>query len=326
MVQKSKEDGVKLYCNSECDDDPIQPNQHSSRSICSPASPFGCGCGKCTIFTFVERGCPTPISSASSFPYLNVSGLTDEQREELKVRLSFESQEIMMLFQKLVSATIQSLEEQKVPLTKLRTHMMTLGAFDPVYKESQVPAFYHHFKDLEKAAGVSDIFWILKDFFSFFNYEIIEHIITELGTEKDKQNLQTYKEQFDQYAKRRIFECPPCFGLVSEENHAEIFVKVDSKYENYTVKEVKKFCWQLCKIHGVTSHGLFRLCQVEKGCLRFMFQIPSFVQEKIFPLSREQEMSLAEEGIIRLTCGKYQFSPKVQIVIVVQIFCAWLAT
>ena len=283
-------------------------NWHSSSSsISPPASPFGCGCGKCTFFSFIEKGCPTPLSSIGLFPYLDVSGLTYEQQQGLKQRLCCESQEIMMQFQKLVGATVKSLTKQQIPLSALRSLVMTLGAFDPVYKKSQVSAFYHCFKDLEKANEVSDIFWILKDYFSFFNYHIIEHIITELGTEEDNQNLQTYKEQFDQYAKRRIYECLPWFGPISETGHVDVFVKVDSKYDNFSVKEVESFCWQLCRIYGITSHSVFRLCRVEKGCLQFMFQIPSFMQQELFPLSSEQQTALAEEGVIKLTCGDYQF-------------------
>ena len=64
---------------------------NTSPSEVSQKSPFGCGCGKCRFFSFIERGCPAPIPSASSFPYLDLSGLTDEQQQELKGRLQFES-------------------------------------------------------------------------------------------------------------------------------------------------------------------------------------------------------------------------------------------
>ena len=76
----------------------------------SQKPPFGCGCGKCTFFSFIERGCPTPIPSASSFPYLDLTGLTHEQLQELRGKLQFESQEIMIRFQELVSATIKSFQ------------------------------------------------------------------------------------------------------------------------------------------------------------------------------------------------------------------------
>ena len=222
-----------------------------------------------------------------------------------------EYQEIMMQFQKLVSATMTSLTKRHIPLTDIVSHIMTLGAFDQVYDGSQVPAFHHRYKELQAADTVSKIFLILKDYFSFFNYHIIKHIITTCGAKKDKHNLRRYSKKFDQYAKRRVFECHPQFGSESETDHADVFVKVDSQYENYTVTEVERFRCQLSKLLHVSYQGVLRLCRVEKGCFQLMFQVPLSVQQKIFPLSREQERALAQERVIRLTCGQYQFLAEV---------------
>ena len=269
--------------------------------------PFGCGCGKCTFFSFIERGCPTPIPSASSFPYLNPSGLTHEQQQELEGRLQFESQQIMLQFQKLVSATIKSLIKRNVPLDELVSHFMTLGAFGPVVKEPNLPLLQFCFQKLEAADTIPKIFLVLKDYFSFFNYEIIEHIIEVLGTKKDKAKLHSYKDKFHQYARRRIYECGPHFGSESETDQPKIFVKLDSRYDNYTGVGIKAFCCTLCEALHISSQGVLRLCRVEKGCLQLTFQVPSFVQQKIFPLSSEQKKTLTDMGIIRLTCGKYHF-------------------
>ena len=276
----------------------------------SQKPPFGCGCGKCTFYSFIESGCPTPIPSASSFPYLDLSGLTHEQQQELRGRLRFESQKIMLQFQKLVSATIKSFKRRCVPLDELVSHVMTLGTFDPVFKEPQVAVFRLCFKELKAADTIPKVFMVLNDYFSFFNYHIIEHIIEELGTEEDKTKLHKYKEEFNQYAKRRIFECLPEFGPVSDADHADVFVKVDSQYDNYTVAQVEGFRHKLSEILRVSSQGILRLCRVDKGCFQLMFQVPSFVQHEICPLSREQEMALAAMGVIKFTCGEYQFLVK----------------
>jgi len=280
---------------------------HSPPSEESQNLPFGCGCGKCTFFSFIESGCPTPIPSASSFPYLNLKGLTEEQQQQLSGKLWSESQEIMIRFQKLVSATLKSLKRQCVPLDEVVTHVMTLGAFDPVFKEPQVPVFRHYFKQLTIADTIPKVFMVLNDYFSFFNYRIIEHIIDELGTDQDKAELQKYKEDFNQYAKRRIFECPPEFGPVNKTDHAGIFVKMDSQYENYTVKQLEGLCHKLSEILHLSSQGILRLCRVDKGCFQLMLQMPSFLQQRVFPLSKKQEIALEAEGVIRLTCGNYQF-------------------
>ena len=201
-------------------------------------------------------------------------------------------------------------ERRCVPLDEFVSHVMTLGAFDPVFKEPQVPLFQYCFQKLEAAGTIPKVFLALKDYLSFFNYHILEHIIEELGTEDDKAELQKYKEDFKQYAKRRIFECSREFGPVSDADHVDIFVKVDSQYDKYTVEQIERLRHKLSEILRVSSQGVLRLCRVDKGCFKLMFQILLFVQQEVFPLSREQEIALENEDVIKLTCGEYQFSVK----------------
>ena len=73
-------------------------------------------------------------------------------------------------------------------------------------------------------------------------------IINDLGTEEDKQELQKYKDEFQLYAKRRIYQCLPQFGPVSETGQTNIFVKVDAHYESYTVQELRDFQQRLSEI------------------------------------------------------------------------------
>ena len=219
----------------------------------------------------------------------------------------------MIRFQELVSGTIESLVGQKVSAKMLVTHVMTLGAFDCVFKEPQMPVLQHRLQELKATNTIYEVFLVLNEYFSFFNYQLIEHIIKSLGTREDKASLQKYKDTFNQYAKRRVFECLPEFGPVCDSDHADIFVKVDSQYDNYKVAEIERFQNKLSEILRISPQGILRLCRVNKGCVQLMFQVPSFVQEKIFPLSKEQEKALATVGVIRLTCEKYQFQVRLPV-------------
>ena len=175
-------------------------------------------------------------------------------------RLQSESKEIVIRFQKLVSATIESLLKQNVTPHRLLTVVMCLGALKPVFVEPHIPALNHRFKELKAADTIIKVFLILNDYFSFFNYHIIEYIIEELGTEKDKAELQKYKDDFNQYAKRRIFQSGP----ISDADHADIFVILDSQYNYYTVAEIERFRHKLSEILRVSSQGILRICRVEK--------------------------------------------------------------
>jgi len=214
----------------------------------------------------------------------------------------------MIKFQNLVSTAIESLIERDISLTRLVAHVTALGAFDPVFKESKdIPLLQDRIKELKTAESIPVVFLILQDYYSFFNYDIIEHITEVLGTKKDKAKLQEYKDNFDQYARRRIYECAPRFGPESETDHPNIFLKLDSRYDKYTVAEIKGFCHRMSEILHVSSKGVLRLCRLEKGCIQLTLQVPQFVQQKIFPLSREQEKILEAEGVTELTCGEYQW-------------------
>ena len=259
----------------------------------------------------LETGSPTPTSITSSFPYLKVSGLTPEQQEGLRIRLCVESEDIVRKFGHLHSRVYESLCERNVPVDKLVTHLLSLGAIDPVHKESQKPALQTFFQELQNAGSIEKVLYIIRDYISFFNYHVIEHIVNELGTDQDRAELQNYEKEFGQYSKRRVYECPPVYGPKSDADHTDLVVKVDSMYEEFTVKELKKFQYRLSRILQVSSQSVLRLCQVEEGCLQLIFQVPSFVQQETFPLSSEQERILAAEGVIRLTCGDYQFVAKV---------------
>ena len=277
----------------------------------SEKPPFGCGCGKCTFLTFIIHGCPKPIPSASSFPYLDLSGLAPEEQQILRGKLQSDLIVIVSDFADLVSATLKSLQERCVTVHDIIPHLKAFGIYKPVIQDSDVPVFQKQLKYIEKAEDMSRIFQILHDYMSFFNYHLIEHIIKALGTENDIKRLQSYKTHFQRYAKRSVYECPPQFGPVSEVGHADIFVKVDSVYEIYTVAEIEVFRQKLSELLNVASPSVLRLSLVEKGCFQLTFQVPLFVKEEIFPLSREQERALAAKGVIRLTCGEYQFQVSV---------------
>ena len=73
----------------------------------------------------------------------------------------------------------------------------------------------------------------------------------------------------------KIFECLPEFGhVLNGADHVDIFVKLDSQYDDYTVAELERFCHKLSEILDV-SLGILCLCRVDKGCLQLMFQVPS---------------------------------------------------
>ena len=48
---------------------------------------------------------------------------------------------------------------------------------------------------------------VVKDYSPFFNGRMLEHIISEFGTNLSKENLAEYKEEFVKYAECCVIKC-----------------------------------------------------------------------------------------------------------------------
>ena len=273
---------------------------------------FGCGCNHCTIANFMD-GCQKPITTRTGLPYLDASGLTKHQKSILVGRLLDESEEMLFAFQRLVSTARRSLIRQNILPEDLVAELLSLDALDPVLNKTEMPTpvFRECQKELQEAKSINTIFSTIKHYFSFFNYKIIEHILVVFGTNDDQEEVQKYKETLERYCKRRVFECPPhIYGSRSESGHACLVVKKDAVLNHFSMNQLGVFHYKLCRILQVTEHTL-QLLSVEEGCLQLTFQIPSFLQHLIFPLSEDQEKSLKVEGVLRLMCGDFQFPEQV---------------
>ena len=228
-----------------------------------------------------------------SFPILDQKKMSQEEKEHLIQRLYAESVDIIFKFQDLFSATSASLIARNVSMRDLASHLVCLDALAPTYKDSKFPVLRHKLRAIKeiKSDAFHDAMQIISGYCSFFNYRILEHIIDKLGTKQDKQNLAKYKREFAEYAKRKIFECPSEVGCISDEGCANIFVTLDESYDNCTLSSLHLFIDNVKKIFNFPPGVEIKLCRIETGSIKLMFQIPYFIPATLFPLSQEQEKS-----------------------------------
>ena len=235
--------------------------------------------------------------------------ISEEEKEYLKQRLYSESVDMMYKFQKLFSATIKSLKERKVTVKELLNHVKCLVAIEPVYEDSKLGQFRCEIRDANLKT-IDDVMAIVCEYSSFFNYQILQNIIDNLGGEEDRKNLATYLQKFAEYVKRKVYKCPCEVGQISEAGRSNILVTLDKSYNNCTVSCLKNFERELAEIliQNVSSDAVVVLCRIAPGSLQLIFQIPLSIQKTIFPLSSEQEVALTKLGVAQLSCGEYSFT------------------
>ena len=236
--------------------------------------------------------------------------MTKEEKERLEQRLYSESVSMTFKFQKLFSATITSLKDRNITVKELSNHIGCLESLKPAYKHSKLTNRCLG-SELPKAETIDDVMATVREYSSFFNYQILENIINHLGGEQDRINLAKYLEEFAEYAKRKVFECPCEVGTMNEDGCTNIFVTLDESYDNCTVSSLGRFKCELQAILKIPSNAVMTLCRIETGSLKLTFQIPLLVQQAVFPISDDQKAALVERRVVQLSCGNFQFTKQV---------------
>ena len=248
----------------------------------------------------VGAGRPTESEQQLTFPCLDISKMSKEEEKQLHQRLYTESMAMIKKFQNLFSATIESLKQRKVSVKELLCHLVGLGPLPPMYEDLNLPLFRRQFPELKKSKTIDEAMLEIGNYCSFFNFHIIEHIIAKLGTRQDKKNLSKYREEFNKYAERHVFECPSEVGTVSEDL-ANIFVTLDETFEGCTVRHIDLFVDNLRMILNISDGAVFKLCHITPGSFKLTFQLSFSVLQDIFPLSKEQKAALSRVGVAKLS-------------------------
>ena len=260
----------------------------------------------------------TVPSRASRFPYLDMKTMNEREKFLLECKLFDDYDNIVSKFSDFIHYTIVSLKaNSEVTVRILSARVASLGAYKPVCAHK--PLLRDQLAEIRKCTTIDDVFLVLQEYCSFFNYRIIQKIISWFPTPDDERRLHEYTDDFKEFCKRRTFECPPdVFGHIRE-GKSTLVVKTEDSWGPHEKTHGKTLDWvlqlqnSLAKILEVETETLY-LCQIDEGCIELLFTVPSFVTEDIFPLSVEQERSLVAIEVAKLTCGKYTFPAKVIII------------
>ena len=220
-----------------------------------------------------------------------LKGLSVDHCTQLKSRLFYESNEMIKKFNRFFISVRQSLENRQVPTRHVTEILMGFGTFKSVSCYPKTSAFVEEFEGLKSAKSIMDIMEIVRSYCNFFSYDIIEELVRALGSKEDQKNLSRYIEEFNDYARRKVYECPTELSPVTETGEAIIYVTLDESYDDCTLSHLRLLQQKLCKILQISS-SVLRLCQIEPGSIKLVFSLPKLVLSELFPLSQEQEVSL----------------------------------
>lgn len=253
-----------------------------------------CGCGTCTLHTFLLNGCSRPSQVPSlSLPFVDLSHLKSSQREIVLGRLYLEYQFMASNFTKLKRDIFYTISSKKLNFNQLSKILVKLDSFMPSLPQDDKTT------EVKKAKTVSRLYGMLPDDSSFLEYHVFEDLVAHLKSERNKGSMRAYKRELDQFCRRGIFECP-LFSQAGKDGYSNFILEMGRNRCGMMIQELVSIQEQLCSVLSVVNNTL-NLCNVSKlqsGNVQVIFRIPNFVKDVLLPLSREQQMTMRELGFL----------------------------
>ena len=251
-------------------------------------------CGECCFEQFFsDKGCPK-AEQKMLFPFLNMSALEVDAKVDLEQRLISDTRKMVTKFASFTLFLEQSLEDQEIPLRKIVDCVLSLQAFT-----EDIGLKLLEKKDeeaIQQAQSVTDIFIILRSYISFFNYEIMEHLVEHHGSPDDHKRLVEYLTAFNTFCQRSVFEVPPNVYSSKSRTECKVFAVKCTERVATTLEGVRGVRGKIADVLGLRASSL-QLSSVVKGCIELRFILSTAVANRILPVSPAKQLALKEIGV-----------------------------
>ena len=133
--------------------------------------------------------------------------LNSDDEAELEAQLIISADIMRKKFASLLVNVVNSFQHQEIDPRKVATTVLALTEYDdPAVGK---PLLEREKQDLKKAQSIDDTFDIIRPHMTFFNYEILEFLIEQMGSPSDRDSLQKFLQEFRIFCRRSIFEISP---------------------------------------------------------------------------------------------------------------------
>ncbi len=221
-------------------------------------------------------------------------------------KLKQESIRIERKFSDLVLRLQKSLERRNIYVCDIFRCVLAINCMTQVYKSENQCMFHKKRRQLENCSTISEMWHILCDYISFFDFYIIELITNELGNEEDGLHLRQYKAEFQKYLNNRVFPIKIVHSQAPRDDIIKMILKLDSSYDDCDLAHLLDLKETVAKMLKLEPYCV-QFQEVQRGCIQLVLSIPEFIVDSIFPLTPDQELTLHQLKVTTLDCGDFHF-------------------
>ena len=206
--------------------------------------------------------------TGTSLQHVQSIELNPDDRLDREAQLRSSADSMKKKFASLLLSVIISFKSQGIDPQDLASGILALTEYeDPAIGK---PLLERHKEELKRAQTVNDTFDILRPHMTFFNYEILEFLIEEMGSPNDQHNLQTFLQEFKKFCSRSVFEIPPNMLGHSEEkavDQQKFAIKITNEFKVALLVQSQEYDQQATLSSPISSdlEGRDRICAPELG-------------------------------------------------------------
>ena len=265
-------------------------------------------CGNCCLYNLCKRGCTNPgIGCGTTLPVWNGANntLSPDDSQFIETRLGVDTKKIVDGFASLVNRTLNSFVKRNVPLIRVVLLIKNFGASYKQITEKSFPLLNEREEEICKAENMVEVLVILSNYWSWYNYRLLQNLIIELGDQEDRKRWEEYLERLTSFLNTRLTPSVVKFNFGNEcgKNQKPLLIKVDEHW-NIPLWQINEFHYKIAEILEVPPSELY-LSSVSRGCICLNFLIQESTIKYALPLCVSQEEALLAAGVFRLECGEY---------------------
>ena len=279
-----------------------------SGKVDGPKQPVGCGIKGCVCDEFIN-GLVDEIGY--TFPNLELSeDYSKEKEEAIKKKSITEFHECLVDYDLFASLTWRSIERKKATHVELMDWVRKNELFQTYGKiiYPRIPLFCHFERGFKTCKNLAEVFQVLRDHIDTFNHSMTVDILLNLGGSKwDKRMLDNFRDKYYGFMRRNATEMSRVYSHPSKSDYFIVRFTLKRDITKISLAEVDYFCTRLTFNLCISrfSMKLIGLVREEEGLVTYIYQMPSYARNFVFPLTDEQVHSMRLETITAIRCCSY---------------------
>lgn len=214
-------------------------------------------------------------------PIVRFEDLSKNEYEDLFDQMHKLTKDINLKFKALLSKMYKSfkalsIDHEDIILTLTEDNVMILERHD----------------ELNEAKDMFDVFKVIHNYSSYFNYDLPELLVNIYGSSEDKASLEEYLQVFTSYCQKM-----PCAEEIcgnEDSKSLQVIFKLNFDRQGLKPNVLRCIRSNIANCLKIPIYSLY-LKSVKEGCVQLEFLIPPFLFGHIFPLSDKQKTTLHKE-------------------------------